>query len=232
MTKVIAIVSSKGGVGKTTVATNLACRLSALNKSVILCDANLSSPSVSIHLGLDSVPLTLSDVLLKPANSHEALFYHPAGFHLIVPQQYSENIHLDAHNLPQVILHLEGHAEYIIIDAAGGISGEATAACLAADGAIIITDLTSPSLIDAARTMKHAEKNNCTVLGMVINRATTTNQDILEQTATLIGIPLLVTIPEHSRFGKALNKHRPVSLLYPHSALTKPFNELASYVIS
>ncbi len=233
MTKVIAIASSKGGVGKTTIATNLVCRLAALNKKVILCDANLGSPGVSMHLGLDNLPITLSDAFRRPSASHEALFHHPAGFHLIVPENYAgDSLSSHSSKLPDVILNLEGHAEYIILDTAAGNSDAATGAYLASDGAIVVTDMTPPSLVDAVRTIKHAQRNQCPVLGLVINRANTTSEKILEETSTLIGIPLLVTIPEHHRFVKALNNHRPVSLLYPHSSLARLFSELADFVIS
>ena len=99
-----------------------------------------------------------------------------------------------------------------------------------ADGAIVVCDMTPPSLIDALRTMKHASKHNCPTLGLVMNRAATKRH--AEETSALLGAPILVSIPEHKRFNVALHKHRPVALLYPHSSLTKLFNELADYVIS
>jgi len=60
MAKIYAILSGKGGVGKTTTAINLGTTLNHLGESVIIVDANLTTPNIGIHLGAPIVPVTLN----------------------------------------------------------------------------------------------------------------------------------------------------------------------------
>ena len=63
MAKIYAIISGKGGVGKTTTSINLASSLNKLGEDVIIVDGNLTTPNVGIHLGAPIVPITLNHVL-------------------------------------------------------------------------------------------------------------------------------------------------------------------------
>ena len=65
MTKIISVLSGKGGVGKTTMITNLATALANKGKKVIVIDANVTAPNLAIHLGIPTASLiTLNDVLI------------------------------------------------------------------------------------------------------------------------------------------------------------------------
>ncbi|MBS3051549.1 MAG: P-loop NTPase, partial [Candidatus Aenigmarchaeota archaeon] len=72
MTRIIAVVSGKGGVGKTTMVANIGTALSKLGKNVIILDANLTTPSLGMHLGVPLYPVTLHDVLKGRANIKDA----------------------------------------------------------------------------------------------------------------------------------------------------------------
>ena len=80
MTRIITVASGKGGVGKTTLVSNLATALANFKKSVIAVDGNLTTPNLGLHLGIPLYPVTLQDVLNGHSSLNEALYYHPAGF--------------------------------------------------------------------------------------------------------------------------------------------------------
>jgi septum site-determining protein MinD len=63
MTRTICILGGKGGVGKTTLTSNLASALAELGKDVIAIDANLTTPNLGMHLGLHFAPNTIHQVL-------------------------------------------------------------------------------------------------------------------------------------------------------------------------
>ena len=61
MTRIITIVSGKGGVGKTTMTTNIGVVLADLGYNVLVLDANLTTPNMSMHLGVPLFPIILSE---------------------------------------------------------------------------------------------------------------------------------------------------------------------------
>jgi septum site-determining protein MinD len=76
LTRVIGIVSGKGGVGKTTLTVNLGVALSKLGKKVIVVDCNLSTPHLSYYLGAYKYTTTLNDALLGRTDIKNALYHH------------------------------------------------------------------------------------------------------------------------------------------------------------
>ena len=68
MTRIIAVVSGKGGVGKTTMVANIGVALAKMGKNVIILDANLTTPSLGLHLGVPLYPITIHDVLKDQKN--------------------------------------------------------------------------------------------------------------------------------------------------------------------
>ena len=79
MAKAYAIISGKGGVGKTTSAVNLGTCLNHLGEDVIIVDANLTTPNVGIHLGAPIVPITLNHALNNQAKFEDAIYEHETG---------------------------------------------------------------------------------------------------------------------------------------------------------
>ena len=77
MTEIISIISGKGGVGKTTLVSNLAVSLTKTNAKVLVIDGNVTGANLGIHLGVPSVyPVSLNDVLNKNAFITQAIYRH------------------------------------------------------------------------------------------------------------------------------------------------------------
>ena len=83
MTRFIALISGKGGVGKTTTTLNLGHALSQLGKRVILLDANFATPNLAAHLGITSVKANLNDFLKKKKQLREIIHLHHSGLNFI-----------------------------------------------------------------------------------------------------------------------------------------------------
>src|SRR3972149_10622941 len=83
MTRIIGIISGKGGVGKTTTVSNLGTALVDMVKKVIILDANVTTPNLSLHLGIPFYPITLHDVIKRKAPIEKAIYNHVSGLKII-----------------------------------------------------------------------------------------------------------------------------------------------------
>ena len=90
MAKIYAIISGKGGVGKTTSAINIGTSLNELGEDVIILDGNLTTPNIGIHLGAPIVPISLNHVLNNQAKLEDAIYEHESGTK-IIPASLSLN---------------------------------------------------------------------------------------------------------------------------------------------
>ncbi len=233
MTRFVVIASGKGGVGKTTTVINLGTALSNFGRDVIILDANISTPNMGLHLGVPSVPVTLNDVFEGRKKIKDAAYLHPSGLKVILSSISMEKYHEEhISKLKEVIDDLEGASEVVIIDAAAGLGREAKTAISVADEAIIVTTPDIPSVTDALKTIKTAEKVGTKVIGIVLTKV---NNDNLEMTIknveTILEKPVIGVIPHDNAVRKSLYLKNPVNYTHPSSAASIAYKKLASKLI-
>ena len=73
---VASVSSCKGGSGKSTTSMNLGVSLAKLGRDVTIVDTNLSTPYLSMYLGVPNLPVTLHHVLQGKTKIHEAVYQH------------------------------------------------------------------------------------------------------------------------------------------------------------
>ncbi|HJX50421.1 MAG TPA: cell division ATPase MinD, partial [Candidatus Nanoarchaeia archaeon] len=198
MAKVYAIISGKGGVGKTTTTINLGVSLNYLGEEVIIVDANLTTPNVGIHLGAPIVPTTLNHVLNNQAKLEDAIYEHESGTK-IMPASLSlkETEKIRYNKLPDIIKGLKKITEHILIDAAAGLGREARAAIESADEIIIVTNPEMAAVTDALKTIKLAEEMKKPVKGVIITRYRGNKTDMsIANIQEMLETNLLGVIPE------------------------------------
>jgi septum site-determining protein MinD len=206
MTRIILIVSGKGGVGKTTLTSNLSYALADLGEDVIAIDANLTTPNLGLHTGMQLTTHTLHDVLKGKVDISKAVYTHPYGFR-IIPASMSINdlTGADPSRLSDVMMDLLGKADFILLDSSAGLGRETVSAIAAVDEVIVIVNPTIPSVVDALKTAELARKLNKDVIGIVVNRRGKSRHELSnERIESMIEAPIIAEIPEDENVAKSI----------------------------
>lgn len=230
MTKFIAVASGKGGVGKTTTALNLGTALSNFGKDVVIVDANLSTPHISLHLGSPKLSVTLNDSLKGNVDIRNAAYLHPSGIRIIPSSIALEDSGEVNHDLlHDTLLGLVGATELVILDTPGGIGKDTIAALKAADEVIVVVTPDMLSIAEALKTIRLAEDNGKTVIGAVLNRFKGDKFEVsAKNIEALLNKPIMGIIPEDNAVSRSLALKHPVVYTHPDSAASLGFKKLAA----
>lgn len=171
----IVVLSGKGGVGKSTVAVNLAAALVAKNFRTGLLDIDIHGPSVPKLLGIDSEKLTgTEDGRILPVDYGNSMKVMSVGFMLSSsndaviwrgPLKYS----IIKQFLKDVAW---GDLDYLIVDSPPGTGDEPLSVCQLiekAEGAVIVTTPQDVALIDVRKSISFCRQLNMPVLGVIEN---------------------------------------------------------------
>ncbi|OGI12312.1 hypothetical protein A3K64_02795 [Candidatus Micrarchaeota archaeon RBG_16_36_9] len=232
MARIISVISGKGGVGKTTTVSNLGAALVKKGKNVIIIDGNVTTPNLSLHLGIPFYPITLHDVLKGKIPIEAALYEHSSGMKIIPASLSSDAIKdINMDKLESTLWSLLGRADIIIVDSAAGLGKEALTAMRLADELIVVTNPDVPAVTDALKTIKIAEENEIKVLGIVLNRYRGKKHEMpLSEIKSMLGVPILTIVPEDSAVPNSIKNRKPVVHHRPNSGASLAFKKLASKV--
>jgi len=222
MTKVYAVISGKGGVGKTTSTINLGSCLNQIDGDVIIVDGNLTTPNVGIHLGAPIVPVTINHVLGGQAKIEDAIYEHESGTK-IMPASLSlkESEKINYKKFPEVIKKLKKLTNHILIDSAAGLGEEARAAMDAADEIIIITNPEMSAVTDALKTIKLAEEINKPIKGVIITRYSGSKYEMsFSNIRDMLESPIIGVIPEDEAVKASQVMKNAVVFTHPRSRAT------------
>jgi flagellar biosynthesis protein FlhG len=174
-TRIIAVSSGKGGVGKTNIAINLALAYAQMGKRVTVMDADLGLANVNVVLGV--IPrYNLYHLIRKQKSLNEILIDTSYGIKIIAGASgFSKIANLTEDERKTFIAELAalGSADVIIIDCAAGVSNNVISFIAAADDAIIVTTPEPTAITDAYGIIKiiATEVENLDLgLKLVVNR--------------------------------------------------------------
>jgi ATP-binding protein involved in chromosome partitioning len=170
VTHLIAVGSGKGGVGKTTVAVNLAVALAGLGHKVGLLDADIYGPNVPLMMGISDMP-EVHEERIKPLEQFGVRlmsmgFLNPGDRPVIWRGPMLHNV------IQQFIRNVEwGELDYLIIDLPPG-TGDVQLSLIQTTpltGAVVVTTPSDVSLEDARKAVHMFRQVRVEVLGMVEN---------------------------------------------------------------
>jgi ATP-binding protein involved in chromosome partitioning len=240
---VIAVASGKGGVGKSTVAVNLALALRESGASVGVMDADVYGPSLPLLTGVSGRPKTQGKRILP----HEGLGLSlmSMGFFLTDDSPVIWRGPMVHGLVRQFMSDVDwGELDYLIVDLPPGTGDAALTLTQQAplSGAVIVTTANDLSLIDARRGLAMFEKVSVPVLGIVENMSFFVPPDLPdrkyyifgkgggERVANEIGVDFLGEIPIDSRVVEGGDRGEPILLHAPDSAPATALRQLAGIV--
>ncbi|MAF50630.1 MAG: septum site-determining protein MinD [Nanoarchaeota archaeon] len=233
MTKILTIVSGKGGVGKTTTTINLAMALNSYGKSVAIVDANLTTPNIGIYLGVHSVPVSIHDVLQNKNKLLDAMYQHPSGVKVIpgdIGFSSLDEINLEA--LDDALLDLEGVMDYVLIDGAAGLGEEAAKAISVCDGVIVVTNPEMPAVTDALKAVNLVGELRKPVTGVVINRFKRDGLDMeVNEIEKILEFPVVGAVEEDSKIRESMVKRNAVFEIHPKTEASRNYKRLAARLL-
>lgn len=154
---VIAVTSGKGGVGKSNVSVNLAIKLAAGGKDVVLLDADLGLANADVLCNID-LPFNLSHVIARKKELKDVMVEAPGGFRMIGGASgLARMADLSEHDRQRIVTSLaavEDEADVIVIDTGAGISPNVLAFTKAADHVLVVTTPEPTAITDAYAVIK------------------------------------------------------------------------------
>ncbi len=240
----IAVASGKGGVGKSTVAANLAVALAAAGAQAGLLDADIYGPSMGVMLGVRDKPrVDEARGVMIPVEAH-GLKVMSLGFILEPDSPVIWRGPMVMKALEQLLKDVEWpELDYMVVDLPPG-TGDAQLTLtqkVPLSGAVIVTTPNEVALIDARKGLAMFQKTDVPVLGIVENMSYFVcphcrgESDIFsrgggERTAKELGVPFLGAIPLDASVRASGDGGTPVVLAAPGSPVAAAFRALAERV--
>jgi ATP-binding protein involved in chromosome partitioning len=238
----IVVLSGKGGVGKSTVATNIAVALSSKGQKVGLMDIDIHGPSIPKMLGLEGQTLRGTDTGLAPIVYTDNLRVISIGFILRTQDDAVIWRAPLKHKLIRDFLTdvKWGELDYLVVDSPPGTGDEPLSVIQLledADGAIVVTTPQNVALIDVRKAITFCRQVNLPVLGVVENMSgfvcpycgKTVNIFKVGggvEMASDMGVPFLGRIPLDPNIVETGDSGKPYLQYYKDSETAKAFEKV------
>ncbi|MBN1163540.1 MAG: P-loop NTPase [Candidatus Krumholzibacteriota bacterium] len=243
----VLVLSGKGGVGKSTIAVNLAVVLAAAGKQVGLLDVDVHGPSIPKLLGVEGTPLSGTHQAINPLAVGDNLKVMSIGFLLrsaddaVIwrgPMKYNV--------IKQFLSDVEwGPLDFLIIDSPPGTGDEPLAVAQLigdADGALIVTTPQNMALVDVRKCITFCRQISLPVIGVVENMSGFVCPHCGEFTgifkhgggekmAEEMGVPFLGSIPLDPAVVQTSDEGTPYVTDLPHTEAGKIFTSLGERVL-
>lgn len=231
-TQCIAVVSGKGGTGKTSFVAGVGSAL-ALGKRRVLClDCDVGLRNLDLALGLtDWALMDFSDVAQGRCSLTQAVVEHPdiPGLFLLTAPVRTRRSPVTREQMIRLMREVREQFDLCLLDAPAGLGGGFALATCAADRCVVVTTSDASSLRDAQHTVMELHRFPSGTLHLVVNRVRKkmlrSMHATIDDAMDKAGLPLLGVVPEDDALPLCLNRGTP--LLPPDSSAAAAYRNIA-----
>ncbi|HZN60009.1 MAG TPA: MinD/ParA family protein [Planctomycetota bacterium] len=241
--RALAVVSGKGGVGKTNVAVNLALALARQQRKVVLVDLDIGLANADVILGVQP-RLHLGHVLAGEVSPADALCPAPCGAFLLAGaagmRHLSDLERTERDFLVKCLKEIEQTADFVILDTAAGISRNVVQFAAAADEVLVVTTPEPTSITDGYAVIKAISREKGSGrLRLVVNlvngpaEAARVHARIHTVARRFLGIDvgLLGSVVSDDQVRRAVRKKQPFLLDNPSAPASQCVQLLAERIL-
>jgi len=222
---VIAVISGKGGVGKTTTTANIGLGIAMNDKKAVVVDFDIGQRNLDMILGLENrVVYDIVQVMDGEAKMKQALIKSKVNENLmfLAASQTKDKTVLDSAKIKNLVEELKEEFDFVILDAPAGIESGYEHTIEFADAAIIVVNPEVSSIRDADRAIGILDSKSQKVKDgedvqkhLIINRvnpAMVESGEMLkcDDILDILNVPLLGKVPEDRAIIEASNQGKPV----------------------
>ena len=242
--KVLAVSSGKGGVGKTNVVANLSLALARKGNRVLIFDADIGLNNIDILFGL-APRFHIGHVLSGEKSLEQVLVDGPRGLKVLPASNGWQELTLLDNEKKMVLLEeldrLIGDYDYLIFDTGAGISSNVTYFCSAAHETLLIATPEPTSHTDVYALIKVLfQKHNQKQFQLIINSVKSEREaleiyrrltDVIDRFLSPVTLNYLGYILYDENVTRSVRQQKPVVELYPHSQVSQCIHRLSEKII-
>lgn len=244
LARVITVTSGKGGVGKSSIAVNLAVQMKRLGKRVVVFDADFGLANVEVMLGVRP-QFNLADLMFRGKTLAEIITEGPEGIGFISGgsgiQELARMTREQVIYLTQKLVELDSVADIILIDTGAGIADTVLEFVAASSEVLLVATPEPTSITDAYALLKTLNRRadfsrESTSIKMISNRIKNEaeGRNLYDKMSLIVNKFLNIQpefmgmIPQDDTVSKAVMQQRPVTLAYPQSPAAKAMQAIAA----
>ena len=227
----IAVVSGKGGTGKTSFAAGVGSALALSGRRVLCLDCDVGLRNLDLALGLtDRALMDFSDVAQRRCSLDDAVVEHPdlPGLFLLTAPVRRWGRPVTETQMTDLLQEVRKRYDYCLLDAPAGLGDGFLLATCAADRAVVVTTTDASSLRDAQHTVMELNRFPAGSLHLVVNRVRKkmlrSMHATIDDAIDKAGLPLIGVVPEDDALSLCLNRGTPLLLSGGQAAATAYWN--------
>lgn len=244
LSRVLAVTSGKGGVGKSNMSTNLAIAMAQYGKRVLLIDFDLGLANIDILFGIYP-QYTLKDVLRGKKELIDVIVDGPEGLMIIPASSGVEEMvnlsHSQKERLIKDLGQLKKDIDLVVVDTGSGIYSDVVRMLVAANEIVIIATPEPTSITDAYAVIKVISRHKkYPRIRLLINMcknvidAKNTGKKITEASKRFLNVDIkeVFAVPYDQHVERAVRSQKPFLILYPDAVVSSNIRKIAGNILS